>query len=81
MFANYKCPNGLPPSECRHIPQLINNTFSFFTRLVSKDKDKTMSDERTRSHREELRAQERSSVQQRRSPPAVQQNRERSRSR
>lgn len=89
MFANFKCPNGLPPSECRHIPQLAKNTFNFFSKLLSKDK--TKSDERTRSRREQRRAQERKPVQQhleqhhampqRRSPPAGQQTRERVRSR
>lgn len=29
MF-NYKCPNGLPPDECRHIPQLILNAANYF---------------------------------------------------
>lgn len=35
MFNAYKCPNGLPPSECRHIPQLVKNSFSFFSRLLA----------------------------------------------
>ena len=29
MF-NYKCPNGFPPDECGHIPQLILNAVSYF---------------------------------------------------
>ena len=29
MF-NYKCPNGFPPEECRHIPQLILNAAQYF---------------------------------------------------
>ena len=29
MF-NYQCPNGLPPDECMHIPQLILNAVSYF---------------------------------------------------
>jgi len=32
MFKNYKCPNGLPPEECKHIPQLINNLSSYFAK-------------------------------------------------
>jgi hypothetical protein len=27
---NYKCPNGLPPEECGHFPQLILNAVSYF---------------------------------------------------
>lgn len=30
IFKNYKCPNGLPPDECRHIPQIVNNIASYF---------------------------------------------------
>ena len=30
IFKDYKCPNGLPPDECGHIPQLINNLASYF---------------------------------------------------
>lgn len=30
IFKNYKCPNGLPPEECGHVPQLINKLADYF---------------------------------------------------
>ena len=27
---NYQCPNGLPPDECKHVPQLILNAISYY---------------------------------------------------
>ena len=38
MFKNYVCPNGLPPAECGHIPQLIKNAEGFLTKLLVKSK-------------------------------------------
>ncbi len=29
MF-NYKCPNGLAPEDCGHLPQLILNVANYF---------------------------------------------------
>jgi hypothetical protein len=36
---NYKCPNGLPPEECLHAPQLIINVINYFQkkRLLAQD--------------------------------------------
>ncbi|MDH4482711.1 MAG: hypothetical protein QE279_08380 [Rhodoferax sp.] len=36
LFEKFVCPNGRPPSECGHIPQLIKNTQGFFSRLVAR---------------------------------------------
>lgn len=36
---NYKCPNGLPPEECGHIPQLILNVASYFQKKHQLKKD------------------------------------------
>lgn len=33
----YKCPNGLPPEECQHIPQLLINMASFLQKKLSTD--------------------------------------------
>lgn len=30
LFKNYKCPNGLSPEECRHVPQLVINLSNYF---------------------------------------------------
>lgn len=30
MFKDFKCPNGLSPEDCRHIPQLLINMKSYF---------------------------------------------------
>ena len=32
IFKNFVCPNGLPPDECRHVPQIINNLASYFVK-------------------------------------------------
>ena len=36
MFAKFVCPNGLPPADCTHIPQLVKNAQGFLSRLVAK---------------------------------------------
>lgn len=33
----YECPNGLPPEECGHIPQLIINVLSSLRGLLQED--------------------------------------------
>ncbi len=38
MF-NYKCPNGLPPEECGHIPQLIINVANYFKKKQKQRRD------------------------------------------
>jgi len=35
IFSNYKCPNGLPPEECLHFPQLVKNVANYFARKQS----------------------------------------------
>lgn len=40
MF-NYQCPNGLPPDECRHVPQLILNAASYFKNKKQMRKENT----------------------------------------
>ena len=36
---NYKCPNGLPPEECGHVPQLILNVANYFQKKNQLKKD------------------------------------------
>lgn len=35
---NYNCPNGLPPEECLHVPQLIINVLDFLSGRGSREK-------------------------------------------
>lgn len=41
IFSNYKCPNGLPPEECGHIPQLVANVANYFLKKQQLLKDNT----------------------------------------
>lgn len=52
IFANYKCPNGLPPEECRHAPRLIANLANYFTNrhAASKAQSEDISNNRNTSH-------------------------------
>ena len=38
---NFKCPNGLPPDECTHVPQLILNAASYFQNKQQMRKEST----------------------------------------
>jgi len=38
---NYKCPNGLPPEECGHVPQLILNVVNYFQKKRLSVKENT----------------------------------------
>lgn len=42
LFANFKCPNGLPPDECRHVPQLVINLSNYFKRKQELRKEREL---------------------------------------
>lgn len=52
IFANYKCPNGLPPEDCRHAPRLIANLASYFAnkQAISKSQVNDISSTRNTNH-------------------------------
>lgn len=41
IFKNYECPNGLPPEQCDHVPQLINNLADYSVNKVQARKEST----------------------------------------
>ncbi len=43
IFKSFKCPNGLPPEECKHAPQIINNIANYFIKKQQANKTDALS--------------------------------------